>query len=83
MDLEISKADRYLLKVFMAASKKAITRRWLQKEPPTVKEWSNIIRNIQCMEQLTFSLRLQKDKGDAFWGKWDKYMQRGNNLSCI
>lgn len=66
VDLEISKADRYLLQVFMAASEKAITRRWLRKEPPTVKEWSNIVTNIQCMERLTFSLRLQKDRGDAF-----------------
>lgn len=62
---------------------KTITRRWLHKDPPTVREWLSIINNIQHMEQLTFSLRLQKDKGDAFRRKWDKdnYMQRGNNLS--
>lgn len=39
IDTELPKKDRYLLKIFMAASKKAITRRWLNTEPPTVNQW--------------------------------------------
>lgn len=84
IDLEISKSDRYLLKIFMVSSKKAITRRWLRKEPPTTNEWESIVNDIRCTELMTFSLRLQKDKGIAFWGKWDSYLkQRGDNLFCI
>ena len=65
MDIELPKKDRCLLKIFMAASKKAITRRWLNTEPPTVSQWEAIIKDIQTMELLTFSLRLQRDKGVA------------------
>ena len=60
MDTKLPKKDRYLLKIFMAASKKAITRGWLITEPPTVNQWRVIIKDIQTMELLTFSLRLQK-----------------------
>lgn len=36
------------------------------------------------MEYMTFRLRLQKDKGNAFWEKWDTYLtQRGDNLPCL
>lgn len=86
IDLESPRSDIYLLKVFMAASKKAISRRWLCREPPTVNQWIDIIKNIQSMERMTFSLRLQKDKGDALWVKWETYLtQRGDtkNLSGI
>ena len=32
------------------------------------------------MEHVTFSLKLQMDKGDAFWEKWDTYLtQSGDN----
>ena len=53
----------------MAASKKSITRRWLNTEPPTVSQWAAMIKDIQTMELpvLTFSLKLQRDKGDALW----------------
>jgi hypothetical protein len=37
--------EMYLLKVLLAASKKAITRKWLQKDPPTVTQWIDIRRN--------------------------------------
>ena len=83
MDIELPKEDRYLLKIFMAASKKAITRRWLNTETPTVSQWEAIIKNIQTMELLlvTFSLRLQREKGDALWEKWYSYItRRGDNL---
>lgn len=80
MDTELPKNDRYLLKIFMAASKKAITRRWLNTESPTVNQWEAIIKDIQTMELLTFSLRLQRDKGDALWEKWSTYItRRGDN----
>ena len=44
MDTELPKNKRYLLKIFMANSKKAITRRWLNTEPPTVNQWEAMIK---------------------------------------
>lgn len=63
IDQKLSKSDKYLLKIFMTASKKAITKRWLSKEPPTINQWMTIVNDIHCMERLTFNLRLQKRKG--------------------
>ena len=83
IDPVLSICDKYLLKVFMAASKKAITRRWLCRDPPTVNQWIDIVKSIQCMECMTFSLRLQKDKGDALWEKWEDYLKRRGDNSLI
>lgn len=84
MDTRLPKGDQYLLKIVMAASKKAITRRWLCGEPPTIDQWAAIVTNIQCMERMTFNLRLQKDKYDALWEKWDTYLtRRDDNPLCF
>lgn len=66
--------DRYLLKILTAASKKAITRFWLLREPPTLNQWKNIINDIYSMERITFILRLQKEKGKEYWAKWVTYL---------
>ena len=65
--------DKYLTKIFLAASKKAITRRWYQQEPPTTENWLDIIKEIRSMECLTFVLRLQEDKSHKLWEKWSIY----------
>lgn len=54
----------------LAASKKAVTRKWLIKEPPTKGEWIGIIQEIHNMKKLTFSLKLQMDKFNNYWRKW-------------
>lgn len=69
----LCKSDKYLLKIFLAASKKAITRCWLQRAPPTTALFIDIINSIRSMERMTFALRLQKEKGDEYWEKWDCY----------
>ncbi len=53
--------DRYLLKILTVAAKKAITRKWLQTDPPTITNWLEIIKEIHEMERLTFLLRLKND----------------------
>ena len=65
--------DRYLLSILLAASKKAITKRWLNEEPPTISEWKDITREIREMERLTLTIRHQKDKFIRYWTKWDEY----------
>ena len=62
---DLQNRDEYLLKIFMVASKKAITRRWLLREPPTLNQWVSIVNDI---------LRLQKEKGKDFWAKWVTYL---------
>lgn len=53
---------KYMYNILLLASKKAITRRWLTKDPPTVKDWIKVVQDIFVMEKLTFTLRLERDK---------------------
>ena len=76
---DLHNRDRYLLKILMAASKKAITRCWLLREPPTLNLWKNIIKEIHSMERITFMLRLKKEKGKDYWAKWLIYLA---DLEC-
>ncbi len=62
--------DRYLLKILLAASKKAVTRKWLQADPPAVTDWKDIVNTIQNMERMTFSLNLRVGKFLQYWEKW-------------
>ena len=41
--------DNYLIKIFLAASKKAIMRRWYQQDPPTKDNWMDIIKEIYIL----------------------------------
>ena len=66
--------DRYLLKIFLAASKKAITRFWLQKRCPTALSFVDIVKQLHLMEQMTYSVRLQKEQGEKRWKKWYMYL---------
>ena len=60
-----SERDAYLLKIFMVASKKAITRCWLRQNSPTLKLFINIINPVHNMEAWSFTL--QKVKGEECW----------------
>ena len=50
-----------ILLILWAASKIAITRKWLNPELPTFNEWINITQKIHTMEKLTYTLRIHKD----------------------
>ena len=65
------------MKILIVASKKAITRKWLQPDPPTREDWLRIVQEIHLMENLTYMLRLQKDKFEKNWRKWDHFLQSG------
>lgn len=62
--------DRYLLRVFTAAAKKAITCKWLQADRPSADDWLDIIKDIRERERLTFVLRLQIDIYKPQWTIW-------------
>ena len=72
--LMIQGKDVKLVQALLAASKKAITRRWLNPSPPTLKEWFEIIFEMYKMEKLTYCLRIQKVKFDQIWAKWIKFV---------
>lgn len=59
-----------LLQLLLAASKKTITRRWLNPVPPSLDDWIGIILEIFRMEKLTYQLRIQIDKFYKIWNKW-------------
>lgn len=61
--------DKYLLKILLASSRKAITRRWLRVDPPTLDQWRGIVKEIYCMERFTFVLRLELEKCTEHCGK--------------
>ena len=72
----LRKEDRYLLQILQVASKKAITRKWLNEDPPNVSDWIKITNEIHTMERLTFSLRQASDKGELYWKKWRHFISK-------
>jgi len=57
MYIDIVAADnKYLMGVLLAASKKAITRKWLKQERPTLDDWIDVTIEIYMMEKITFFL---------------------------
>lgn len=70
--------DAYLYKIILASAKKAITKSWLQKQPPTVDHLIAILENLRLMERMTYTLRLQEDVGKRRWQKWQDFKARGS-----
>ena len=68
----ISNNDKYLLKIIIATAKKAITRKWLNTDPPTIEDWIKVTKETERLERLTFMLRLQPELYFARWGKWSR-----------
>jgi len=66
----VLKDDRYILKIMLAACKKAITRKWYKTDPPSQEEWMKIMDKIHSMEQLTYKIRIQEDRFCRKWEKW-------------
>ena len=69
----VHEEDEYILKILLAAGKKAITRNWLKAEVPDCEQWREIIDKIKEMERLTFKIRLRKELYDRRWEKWNVY----------
>ena len=80
---ELCKDDEYLLKILLAAGKKAITKYWLQKDVPTLKVFIDIVNYLHLLEQMTYSLRLQKEIGEKRWGKWSINMAQQRSYCKI
>lgn len=48
----VGKNDTYLLKILLEASKKTVTRKWMQQDPPTKKQWFDAVNEIYAVERL-------------------------------
>ena len=73
------KEDVYLTKVLLAASKKAVTRNWLNVNTPTQEQWLEIVKEILVMEKLTYLLRLKENVFEKKCEKWNIYMRYDTN----
>ena len=77
MDVQIKQRfpdeDRYLIKILLAVSKKAITRKWNKENPPTLENWMEIVDEICVIERLTYNIRLQQTKWETRWVKWTTF----------
>lgn len=69
-DLDLHSSDRKLLSVLLAACKKALTRKWLKPQAPSIDDWVDIVYEIYKMERLTYSLRLHQDEFTNLWARW-------------
>ena len=54
------RTKKYLLNILLTAALKCITIKWLKPDPPTYNIWTQKVWDIYQMEQITYSLRLQK-----------------------
>ena len=73
--------DMYLMKVLLAASKKAITRSWYKADPPTCEQWLSIVEEIFVMEKLTHELRMQETLFLEKWNKWTEYRTQQDDIT--
>ena len=74
LNFQNGRSDEYLFGVLISACRKVFTRHWLLPEAPTINEWIDLVNDIYAMEQITFSLRLQKEKFIKYWANWIKYV---------
>ncbi|KAF7650409.1 hypothetical protein LDENG_00126400 [Lucifuga dentata] len=72
--VNISLNSKYLIRNLSAASKKAITRKWLKPGIPSINDWIDVIYEVYIVERITLSRRLQQDKFEEVWQKWIRYI---------
>ena len=65
----------------MLQAKKLLQKNWLQKGCPTEGDlFINIMKQLHLLEQMTYSLRLQKELGERRWEKWIEYLARETDI---
>ena len=70
----VSVKNKYLFGILSLAARKAITRKWLKPDVPSIDEWYDIIYDVFVMERITFSMRLQQSKFNDIWKQWKMHI---------
>lgn len=65
---------KYMWNILLVARKKAITKKWMIDELPTLEDWINLVNDISQMERHTFALRLEYDKYEESWKPWTDFI---------
>lgn len=55
---------KHLFGILSSAARKAIKRKWLQPDAPSIENWYDNIYEIFLKERITFSVRLQEHKSE-------------------
>ena len=76
MEGSVHVGDQYLIKILLAAGKKAITKNWLKEETPSYRQWVHIIGDILIMEKITYKLKVMEDTFLKGWEKWLRYITK-------
>lgn len=71
----VMREDFYLIKVLLAASKKAVTRNRLNVNTPKQEQWLEIVQDIFVMEKFTYLLRVKEDTFKKNWEKRNIYVR--------
>lgn len=73
---KIQRKDQYLVKILLAAAKKAITKNWLKTEAPHQRQWMSLIEEILEMEKLTYKIKMKEESFTIDWEKWLFYISK-------
>ena len=68
------KGDKLMINAMLVASKKAITRKWLLPECPTITSWRDIVTEIYRMERITAHVNRKMETFLEHWQKWYNYV---------
>lgn len=68
------KRDKYLMNILLVAGKKALSRKWLSQESPTVNAWMEITMDIYKMEKITAYVNHKLEQLALHWEKWFNYV---------
>ena len=73
---DLGKNSVFMLRVLLLIAYKMITVNWLKPHPPTLDQWSQRLKDVNCMEHMTANLRLQTDLYLEKWSSVIRYLER-------
>lgn len=70
------KDKRYMFKVLLLIAHKLITINWLKPHSPTLEQWTQRLKVVNCMEDITSILRLRRDNYLKKWSSVISYLEK-------
>ena len=78
----ITTEDLYLTKILRITALKLVTKNlWLQKIPPSIEKWRDLMDQVKEMEQLTYTIRGNARVGHMLWVKWESYAENRRDVT--